>query len=158
MQGGKVIAYASRQLKEHEQRYPTHDLELAAVVFALKIWRHYLYGVYSVIHTDHQSLWYFFTQKELNIRQRRWLELVKDYDVEFRYHPGHANVVADALSRKKLYLMMTYPHYNERIFKDLEDEGMYLLDNNGRKYLVHLRYGPQLMEKIKEAQVQSKEA
>ncbi|KAL0549604.1 hypothetical protein IC582_014090 [Cucumis melo] len=100
MQQGKVVAYASRQLKSHEQNYPTHDLELAAVVFALKIWRHYLYGKKIQIFTDHKSLKYFFTQKELNMRQRRWLELVKDYDCEILYHPGKANVVADALSRK----------------------------------------------------------
>ncbi|KAL4011167.1 hypothetical protein IC575_028216 [Cucumis melo] len=97
---GKVVAYASRQLKSHEQNYPTHDLELAAVIFALKIWRHYLYGEKIQIFTDHKSLKYFFTQKELNMRQRRWLELVKDYDCEILYHPGKANVVADALSRK----------------------------------------------------------
>ncbi|KAL0561310.1 hypothetical protein IC582_001733 [Cucumis melo] len=101
MQQGKVVACASRQLKSHEQNYPTHDLELAAVVFALKIWRHYLYGEKIQIFTDHKSLKYFFTQKELNMRQRRWLELVKDYDCEILYHPGKANVVADALSRKK---------------------------------------------------------
>ncbi|KAA0037248.1 pol protein [Cucumis melo var. makuwa] len=100
MQQGKVVAYASRQLKSHEQNYPTHDLELAAVVFALKILRHYLYGEKIQIFTDHKSLKYFFTQKELNMRQRRWLELVKDYDCEILYHPGKANVVADALSRK----------------------------------------------------------
>ncbi|KAL0549335.1 hypothetical protein IC582_013816 [Cucumis melo] len=100
MQQGKVAAYASRQLKSHEQNYPTRDLELAAVVFALKIWRHYLYGEKIQIFTDHTSLKYFFTQKELNMRQRRWLELVKDYDCEILYHPGKANVVADALSRK----------------------------------------------------------
>ncbi|KAL0534796.1 hypothetical protein IC582_029090 [Cucumis melo] len=100
MQQGKVVAYASRQLKSHEQNYPTHDLELAAVVFALKIWRHYLYGEKIQIFTEHKSLKYFFTQKELNMRQRRWLELVKDYDCEILYHPGKANVVADALSRK----------------------------------------------------------
>ncbi|KAL0549645.1 hypothetical protein IC582_014132 [Cucumis melo] len=100
MQQGKVVAYASRQLKSHEQNYPTHDLELAAVVFALKIWRHYLYGEKIQIFMDHKSLKYFFTQKELNMRQRRWLELVKDYDCEILYHPGKANVVADALSRK----------------------------------------------------------
>ncbi|KAL0544935.1 hypothetical protein IC582_020065 [Cucumis melo] len=92
MQQGKVVAYASRQLKSHEQNYPTHDLELAAVVFALKIWRHYLYGEKIQIFTDHKSLKYFFTQKELNMRQRRWLELVKDYDCEILYHPGKANV------------------------------------------------------------------
>ncbi|KAL4013445.1 hypothetical protein IC575_025615 [Cucumis melo] len=85
---GKVVAYASRQLKSHEQNYPTHDLELAAVVFALKIWRHYLYGEKIQIFTDHKSLKYFFTQKELNMRQRRWLELVKDYDCEILYHPA----------------------------------------------------------------------
>ncbi|KAD2805171.1 hypothetical protein E3N88_38548 [Mikania micrantha] len=101
MQRGKVIAYASRQLKTHEINYPIHDLELAAVVFALKIWRHYLYGVKCTIYTDHKSLKYFFTQKELNMRQRRWLELLKDYDCEILYHPGKANVVADALSRKE---------------------------------------------------------
>ncbi|TYK01903.1 putative gag-pol polyprotein [Cucumis melo var. makuwa] len=100
MQQGKVVAYASHQLKSHEQNYPTHDLELAAVVFALKIWRHYLYGEKIQIFTDHKSLKYFFTQKELNMRQRRWLELVKDYDCEILYHPGKANMVADALSRK----------------------------------------------------------
>ncbi|KAA0060263.1 ty3-gypsy retrotransposon protein [Cucumis melo var. makuwa] len=102
MQQGKVVAYASRQLKSHEHNYPTHDLELAAVVFALKIWRHYLYGEKIQIFTDHKSLKYFFTKKELNMRQRRWLELVKDYDCEILYHPGKANVVADALSRKKI--------------------------------------------------------
>ena len=88
MQNGKVIAYASRQLKDYEKNYPTHDLELAAVVFALKIWRHYLYGVRCQIFTDHQSLKYFFTQKDLNMWQRRWLELVKDYDCEILYHRG----------------------------------------------------------------------
>ncbi|KAA0053303.1 ty3-gypsy retrotransposon protein [Cucumis melo var. makuwa] len=100
MQQGKVVVYASRQLKSHEQNYPTHDLELAAVVFALKIWRHYFYGKKIQIFRDRKSLKYFFTQKELNMRQRRWLELMKDYDCEILYHPGKANVVADALSRK----------------------------------------------------------
>jgi hypothetical protein len=100
MQRGKVIAYASRQLKEHEKNYPTHDLELAAVVFALKIWRHYLYGTKCTLFTDHKSLKYIFDQKELNMRQRRWLELLKDYDCDLLYHPGKANVVADALSRR----------------------------------------------------------
>ncbi|KAJ9545069.1 hypothetical protein OSB04_024776 [Centaurea solstitialis] len=100
MQRGKVIAYASRQLKTHEVNYPTHDLELAAVVFALKLWRHYLYGVKCTIYTDHKSLRYFLDQQNLNMRQRRWLDVVKDYDCEILYHPGKANVVADALSRK----------------------------------------------------------
>ncbi|CAA0811648.1 Uncharacterized mitochondrial protein AtMg00860, partial [Striga hermonthica] len=98
MQQGTVVAYASRQLNPYEQNYPTHDLELAAVFHALKIWRHYLYGGKCEIFTDHKSLKYIFTQKELNMRQRRWLELVKDYDCTISYHPGQANVVADALS------------------------------------------------------------
>ncbi|KAC9696434.1 hypothetical protein E3N88_45379 [Mikania micrantha] len=100
MQRGKVIAYASRQLKVHEKNYTTHDLELGAVVFALKIWRHYLYGTKCVVFTDHKSLQHILHQKELNMRQRRWVELLNDYDCEIRYHPGKANVVADALSRK----------------------------------------------------------
>ena len=84
----------------HELNYPIHDLELAAVVFALKQWRHYLYGVKCEVYTDHRSLQYVFTQKDLNLRQRRWMELLKDYDITILYHPGKANVVADALSRK----------------------------------------------------------
>jgi ribonuclease HI len=100
MQNEKVIAYASRLLKPHEQNYPTHDLELAAIVHALKIWRQYLIGNKCHIFTDHKSLKYIFTQPDLNLRQRRWLELIKDYDIEVHYHPRKANVVADALSRK----------------------------------------------------------
>jgi hypothetical protein len=94
MQDGRVIAYASRQLKKHEVNYPTHDLELAAVVHALKIWRHYLLGNVCNIFTDHKSLKYIFTQSELNMRQRTWLELIKDYKKYVYYHPGKANVVA----------------------------------------------------------------
>ncbi|GJX34005.1 putative reverse transcriptase domain-containing protein [Tanacetum coccineum] len=101
IQREKVIAYASRQLKPHEENYTTHDLELGAVVFALKIWRHYLYGTKCTVFTDHKSLQHILRQKELNMRQRRWLELLADYDCEICYHPGKANVVADALSRKK---------------------------------------------------------
>ncbi|GJX03812.1 putative reverse transcriptase domain-containing protein [Tanacetum coccineum] len=101
MQREKVIAYASRQLKPNEENYTTHDLELGAVVFALKIWRHYLYGTKCTVFTDHKSLQHILDQKELNMRQRRWLELLADYDCEIRYHPGKANVIADALSRKE---------------------------------------------------------
>ncbi|GKE31464.1 putative reverse transcriptase domain-containing protein [Tanacetum coccineum] len=98
---GKVIAYASRQLKVYEKHYTTYDLELGAVVFALKIWRHYLYGTKSVIYIDQKSIQYIFDQKELNMHQRRWIELLSDYECEIRYHPGKASVVADALSRKE---------------------------------------------------------
>ncbi|WMV55422.1 hypothetical protein MTR67_048807, partial [Solanum verrucosum] len=92
MQEGKVISYVSRKLKLHELNYPTHDLELTVVMFALNIWRHYLYGEKCHIFTDHKSLKYLGTQKELNLRQRRWLELIKDYDCTIDYHPGKANV------------------------------------------------------------------
>ncbi|GKC48033.1 putative reverse transcriptase domain-containing protein [Tanacetum coccineum] len=101
MQREKVIAYASRQLKIHEKNYTTHDLEHGSVVFAFKMWRNYLYGMKCVVFTDHKSLQHILDQKELNMRQRRWLELLSDYDCEIRYHPGKVNVVADALSQKE---------------------------------------------------------
>ncbi|GJU47096.1 putative reverse transcriptase domain-containing protein [Tanacetum coccineum] len=101
MQRKKVIAYASRQLKIHEKNYTTHDFELGAVVFALKIWRHYLYGTKCTVFTDHKSLQHILNQKELNMRQHRWLELLSDYDCEIRYHPEKENVVVDTLSRKE---------------------------------------------------------
>jgi hypothetical protein len=100
MQEGRVISYSSRQLRRHEGQYPTHDLELASMVMALRTWRHYLLGNVVHIYTDHESLKYIFTQPDLNMRQRRWLELIKDYELEVQYHPGKANVVADMLSRK----------------------------------------------------------
>ncbi|GJS62565.1 putative reverse transcriptase domain-containing protein [Tanacetum coccineum] len=102
MQREKVIACASRQLKIHEKNYTTHDLELGAVVFSLKLWRQYLYGTKCMVFTDHKSLQHILNQKELNMRQRRWLELLSDYNCEVRYHPGKANLVANALSRKNV--------------------------------------------------------
>ena len=150
MQHNSVIAYASRQLRPHEQKYPTHDLELAAIVFALKIWRHYLYGEKCEIYTDHKSLKYIFTQKELNMRQRRWLELIKDYDCSINYHPGKANVVADALSRKeRLNMLTTTAELCKEIEKleievrvpELDSEMMYIMT-----------FQPELLEKIKRCQ------
>ncbi|GJS51711.1 putative reverse transcriptase domain-containing protein [Tanacetum coccineum] len=101
MQREKVVSYASRQLKVYEKNYTTHDLELGSMVFALKIWRHYLYGTRCTVFTDHESLQHILDQKELNMRQHRWIELLSDYDYDIRYHPGKANVVADALSHKE---------------------------------------------------------
>ena len=111
MQDGKVVTYASIQLKPHEQNYPTHDLKLVTVVFALKIWPHYLYEEKCRIYTDHKSLKYLLTQKELNLTQRRWLELFKDYDCIIDYHPGKANVVANALRKKTMVAMSL--HYSD---------------------------------------------
>jgi hypothetical protein len=115
MQNNWVITYASRALQNHEQNYPTHDLELAAVIHALKIWRHHLMGAKCNIYTDHKSLKYIFTQADLNMRQRRWLELIKDYDLEVHYHPGKANVVADALSRKTHYHCLSIDTINDTL-------------------------------------------
>ena len=117
LQDGKVVAYVSRQLKPHEQNYPTHDLELAAVVFVLKIWRHYLYGKRCRIYTYHKSLKYLLTHKELNLRQRQWLELFKYYDCIVNYHPGKANMVADGLS-KKVMSVLSLQHSRWRIAPD----------------------------------------
>jgi hypothetical protein len=115
MQNSQVIAYASRALRNHEQNYPTHDLELAAVIHALKIWRHHLIGAKCNIYTDHKSHKYIFTQPDLNMRQRRWLELIKDYDLKVHYHPGKANVVADALSRKAHCHCLSVEIFNETL-------------------------------------------
>jgi hypothetical protein len=120
MQEGRVVAYASRQLCRHEEHYPTHDLELAVVVHALKIWRHYLLGNICHIYTYHKSLKYIFTQSELNMRQRRWLELIKDYELEIHYHPGKANVVADALSRKAFCHCLTMETSDITLCQEME--------------------------------------
>ncbi|KAL5746198.1 hypothetical protein ACOSP7_027344 [Xanthoceras sorbifolium] len=140
MQEGKVVAYASRQLKSHELNYPIHDLELAAIVFALKIWRHYLYGEKCYIYTDHKSLKYLPTQRELNLRQRRWMELIKDYDCIIDYHPGKANVVADALSRKALFT--------------LKAMNVYLQLNPDSALVAELICRPSLIQQIAEKQKQ----
>uniref|UniRef100_A0A7N2MWN1 RNA-directed DNA polymerase n=1 Tax=Quercus lobata TaxID=97700 RepID=A0A7N2MWN1_QUELO len=153
MQHGEVIAYASRQLKSYEQNYPTHDLELAVVVFALKIWRHYLYGERCEIYTDHKSLKYFFTQKELNMRQRRWLELIKDYDCSINYHPGKANVAADALSRKSSGFSAALLTTQKEIIKDLERMGIEIVMGDSQVFMASLTIQPTLIEKIKSSQV-----
>jgi hypothetical protein len=119
MQENRVIAYASRALHPHENNYPTHGLELAAVVHALKIWRHYLMGTRCNIYTDHKSLKYIFTQADLNMHQRRWLELIKDYNLEEHYHHGKENVVADALSRKVHCYCLSAESYRDTLCSEL---------------------------------------
>ena len=148
MQEGKVIAYASWQLKPHEKNYPTHDLELAAVVFELKIWRHYLYGVHCEVFTDHQSLKYLFSQKDLNLIQTRWLEFLKDYDVNFQYHPGKANVVADALSYRShptLNYLIKLPLNLSKEFQILE---LNVVNPRAKSTLHAMEGQPTLIEEI----------
>jgi hypothetical protein len=116
-----VIVYASKQLKSHEVNYPIHDLELAAIIFALRVWRHYLYGSRVQIFTDHKSLKYLMTQKELNIRQRQWVELIKDYDCVIDYHPGKANVVVDVLSCKNKILTLESNNCYEKKLLELRN-------------------------------------
>ncbi|GJS79860.1 putative reverse transcriptase domain-containing protein [Tanacetum coccineum] len=110
------------ELRIHEKNYTTHDLELGAVVFTLKIWRHYLYGTKSVIYIDHKSLQHIFNQKELNMRQRRWIELFSDYDCEIYYHPGKANIVADALSQKERFKPNKIRGMNMTIQSSIKDK------------------------------------
>jgi ribonuclease HI len=120
MQEGHMIAYASCQLRKHEQNYPTHDMELAAVVHALKIWRHYLLYHRYQIYTDPKSLKYIFRQNDLNLRQRRWLQLIKDCDLEIHYHPGKANVIADALSHKSYVNATMASRMPQELYKKFE--------------------------------------
>ena len=138
MQEDKVVAYASRQLKPHEKNYPTHDLELVTIVYALKIWRHYLYGEKCFIYTDHKSLKYLPSQKDLNLRQHRWMELIKDYDCVIDYYFGKANVVVDALSRKSV---QTLQSLNAHL--SLSDDGA---------IVVELIAKPDLLNRVLEAQ------
>jgi hypothetical protein len=136
-------------LKIHEKNYPTHDLELVAVVHALKTWRHYLYGQKCDIYTDHKSLKYIFTRSELNMRQRRWLELIKDYELEIHYHPGKANVVADALSRKSQVNMLAAHQMSYQLAKEFDRLSLGFL-NNTRGVIIELE--PTLEQDIRKGQ------
>jgi hypothetical protein len=149
MQDGCMVVYASRQLRKHEANYLTHDLELATVVHALKIWRHYLMGKRCELYMDHKSLKYVFTQVNLNLRQRRWLDLIKDYDLGINYHPGKANVVADALSQRS--------HANHLIVKSIPSE---LCDEFAKMQLVtnteviEMEVGSSLLQEIRKGQLE----
>jgi hypothetical protein len=149
MQEIRVISYASRALRPHEKNYPTHDLELAAVIHALKLWRHYLMGNHCNIYTDHKSLKYIFTQSDLNMRQKRRLELIKDYDLEVHYHPGKANVVADALSRKHCNYAMLEPN-NETLCEEMRKLKLELVEH-GNLYAISIE--SPLHERIATAQL-----
>ncbi|KAL0447840.1 UNVERIFIED_CONTAM: Retrovirus-related Pol polyprotein from transposon.6 [Sesamum latifolium] len=152
MQNGKVIAYASRQLRPHELNYPTHDLELAAIVHALKIWRHYLYGEKFQIFTDHKSLKYILTQKELNLRQRRWIELLKDYDCTIDFHPRKTNMVVDALSRKSSSTLANLGSHNQILLLEMRSMNTKLEVDHVAGLLAALQLKPDFVDQIKEAQ------
>ena len=153
MQHNKVVAYASKQLKDYERNYPTHDLEFVAVVFALKIWWHYLYIFHCTIYINHQSLKYFFMQKDLNMRQRRWLQLVNHYDVKILYHPNKANKVANALSRKSPAFLMAIIELAPQLRAEISDFWLELI--NGR--LSSLTFAPTILEDISMKQDQDSE-
>ncbi|XP_022876892.1 uncharacterized protein LOC111395114 [Olea europaea var. sylvestris] len=154
LKNGKVIAYASRQLKKHELSYPTYDLELATVVLTLKIWGRYLYSERCQIYTDHKSLKYIFDQKELNLKQRRWLELIKDYDCNIDYHLGKANVVADALSRKISSPITQTNAVCSSLFGKFRASPTQLSVTNVRALFVNFQVRPTLIDTVGEAQTQ----
>ena len=154
MQHKRVMVYASRQLKKHELNYPTHDLELAAVIFALKTWRHYLYRATCQIFTDHKSLKYLFTQKELNLRQRRWMELLKDYDCTIDYHPGKAHVVVDTLSRKSTGSLAYMQTIQLPLMVELRELGVELGMHVTGALFTSFQLRPILVDQILEAQLE----
>ena len=156
MQFGRVVAYGSRQLKNHEQNYPTHDMELAAIVFALKILRYYLYGEQFEMYSDHKSLRYIFMQRDLNMRQRRWMEFLEDYDFTLHYHPSKANVVADALSQKSRGALASIA---SREWRMLETVGQFGLQYNEQAQgtLGSLVATPSLLSRVIKSQGQEAE-
>jgi hypothetical protein len=151
MQNGHVVAYASRQLRKHKVHYPTHDLELAAVVHALKIWRHYLMGKRCELYTDHKSLKYIFTQSNLNLRQRRWLELIKDYDLGINYHPGKANVVADALSQRSHVSQLLVDSMPFELCEEFDKLNLRIISNNEA---IEMEVSSCLLQEIQKGQLE----
>jgi hypothetical protein len=150
MQDGHVAAYASRQLRKHEVHYLTHDLELATVVHTIKIWRHYLMGKRCELYRDHKSLKYIFTQSNLNFRQRRWLELIKDYDLGINYLPGKANVVADALSHKSYVSQLVMDSMPFELCEEFDKLNLRIISN---MKVVEMEVGSSLLQEIHRGQV-----
>jgi hypothetical protein len=151
MQDGRVVAYASRQLRKHEVNYPTHDLDLAAVVHALNIWRHYLMGKRCELYADHKSLKYIFTQSNLNLRQRRWLELIKDCDPGINYHPGMANVVADTLSHRSHVSQLGVSSMPFELCEEFEKLNLRIVANTEA---MEIEVGSNLLQEIQKGQVE----
>ena len=156
IQSGRVVAYGSRQLKNHERNYPTHDMELEAIVFALKIWCHYLYGERFEVFSNHKSLKYIFTQRDLNMRQRRWMKYLEDYDFTLHYHPSKANVVANALKRKSWGVLASVA---SREWQMLETVGQFSLQycDQAQGVLGRLVAMPSLLSRVIESQGQDAE-
>jgi hypothetical protein len=150
MQDGHVAVYASRQLRKHEVHYLTHDLELATVVHTIKIWRHYLMGKRCELYRDHKSLKYIFTQSNLNFRQRRWLELIKDYDLGINYLPGKANVVADALSHKSHVSQLVVDSMPFELCEEFDKLNLRIISN---MKVVEMEDGSSLLQEIHRGQV-----
>jgi len=153
MQDNRVITYVSQPLRPHELNYPTHDLELAAVIQALKIWRHYLMGTHCNIYTDHKSLKYIFTQSELNMGQRRWTELIKDYDLEVHYHLGKPDIVADALNRKVHCNCLSVKSYNDTLRAEIQKLNLEIVPQGS---LNHIFVEPTLYDQVIMAQLHDK--
>lgn len=150
-QHGRVIAYASRQLKPHEQNWPTHDLELESVLLTLKLWRHYLYENVFEVFTDHKSLKYIFDQKELNNRQRRWMETLDDFNLDIKYQPGKTNVIADALSKKTKTLAGLWAT-EWKLWSNLGEIALNIKIRGSMGYISNLYARPMIMQRIIEAQ------
>ena len=153
MQEGRVIAYEFRQLKPHEKNYLTHNLELAAIVFALKLWRYYLFGEQFDLFSNHKSLKYLFSQKKLNMRQRRWMELLKDYDFTLQYHLGKANVVADALSRRPSQVVAPIMIREWKDLETMSEFGVQPVASGGGRIMGCLVIQATLVNRIIEAQL-----
>jgi hypothetical protein len=151
MQDSHVVAYASRQLRKHEAHYLTHDLELAAVVHAQKIWKHYLMGKKCKLYTDHKSLKYIFTQSNLNFKQRRWLDLIKDYDLRINCHPRKANVVADALSRMSYVSQLVMDSMSFELCEEFNKLNFRIVANTE---VIEMEVGSSLLQEIRRGQLE----